>query len=87
MRARDYSSGQWIDATTATYLVGSDLSHCAMNEVRRDAQGSVLAKSYDRCLPSIVAFASRDAAEKYQKQNGGQIASFEKLTVDSRAAQ
>lgn len=77
--ATDFSTGHWIDATKAVYVVGSDAPGCAMAETRRDAQGCCMMKDYDRCLPSTLAFAAREAAAGFQRQHGGTIQTWQEL--------
>jgi hypothetical protein len=82
MQATDYITGKWLDAKLATFVSGSDVSHCASKEVRRDAQGCCLVKGYDRCLPSLIAFQSQDEASKFLKEHGGAMVSFEKIAAN-----
>jgi len=79
LTATDFSTGQWIDATKAVYVSGSDVSHCAMNETRRDAYGCCYFKGYDRCEPSLIAFASKEQAESFLKQHGGKLLGYDNL--------
>jgi hypothetical protein len=71
LEATDYASDRWIEATKAMYVSGSDVSHCGTEEARRDAYGCCAIKDYDRCLPSLMAFATLDATQAFQKQHGG----------------
>ena len=80
LAAQDYATGRWIDATRAVYVSGSAVAHCAAIETRRDAYGCCAFKAFDRCLPSLVAFESRDAAVAFQKQQGGELTDFAKLS-------
>lgn len=75
--ATDLSSGRFIAADTAYYVEGGDISHCTMHAtpVVRQPQG-VSVRDYDRCLPSLVAFGSREDAENYQKQHGGEVLDY-----------
>lgn len=81
LSAADYASGQWIDASNAVYVSGSDVSHCAPLGAVRDMQGCCAIKNYDRCLPSLIAFRDRTAAQGFQKQHGGELLAFEQLTA------
>jgi hypothetical protein len=84
--ATDFATGHWIDATKATYVSGSDARGCAMPATRRDAQGCCMYVAYDRCLPSVVAFADRAAAVEFQKQHGGDVQTFAELSTEKPAA-
>jgi nitrous oxide reductase accessory protein NosL len=84
--ATDFATGQWMDATKATFVSDSDVKGCAMPSARRDAQGCCLYVAYDRCLPSLVAFADRAAAVEFQKQHGGNLVTFAELRANKAAA-
>jgi len=53
-----------------------------MKETRRDAYGCCFYKGFDRCEPSLIAFASNEEVEKFKKQHGGEFLMFEKLTTN-----
>lgn len=72
--ATDYATGKSVAVAAAVFVVGSDVSHCAAPEVRRDAQGCCMFKAYDRCQPSTIAFGDRAEAETFLKQHGGKLA-------------
>lgn len=81
LEATDFATGYWLDATRAVFVSGSDMRPCAMPESRRDAQGCCMYLQYDRCLPSLVAFADKPAAVEFQKQHGGEIVALDKLAA------
>jgi len=75
--ATDMTSGAFIAAETAYYVEGGDIEYCTMHStpIQREPQG-VSVRDYDRCLPSLVAFSSKQEAEAYQKQHGGRVFDF-----------
>lgn len=79
IQATDVITGKRVDAANAVYVEGSDVSHCAANEARRDAYGCCFFKGYDRCEPSVIAFDSNEAAERFQTQHGGRVLTFQEL--------
>jgi nitrous oxide reductase accessory protein NosL len=85
LEATDFATGHWIDATKATFVSGSDMKGCAMPAARRDAQGCCMYVAYDRCLPSLVAFADKPAAVEFQKQHGGDVRNFAELSANKSA--
>jgi hypothetical protein len=85
VEATDFATGQWLDATKAVFVSGSDVRPCAEPEPRRDAQGCCLYVAYDRCLPSLVAFADRSAAAEFQRLHGGEVQSFAELSAQKPA--
>ena len=86
LQATDFATGKWIDAKSAVFVSGSDVSGCSAMESRRDAQGCCLMKAYDRCLPSLAAFADRSAAAEFQRRHGGELLAFSELSADPTAS-
>jgi DNA-directed RNA polymerase subunit RPC12/RpoP len=72
-QATDLSSGQLIDAETAIYLEGSDLMQCCASTTMRTDSGMICEMHYDRCMPSLVAFANLQSARTYQQEHGGRL--------------
>ena len=77
MEATDFATGRWLNAADAVYVSDSDVHPCAQMQSMRDPQGCCLLKTYDRCSPSLVAFASKDQAATFQKSHGGQMVGFQ----------
>jgi hypothetical protein len=75
--AVDFSSQKRIVAAEAIYLEGSDIMECCTDIGFRADEGSYQKMEYDRCMPSLLAFARRVDAEMVQQKHGGQIISFE----------
>jgi len=80
MEATDFATGHWVDATHAVYVSDSDVHPCAEMNTMRDPQGCCLMKTYDRCLPSLVAFAAKDDASAFQKTHGGQLVALQEIS-------
>ena len=76
----DHNSGQAIDPNGATFVVGSDVSPCLHADRLVGAEGETSAVQWDRCLPSILAFATRQAAETFHAQHGGRLQSLREAT-------
>ena len=79
LRARDFATGQEIDARSAIYLDGSDVEHCKVHKEEPSPQSCCRVLTYDRCLPSLIAFGSREVAEAFSKEHGGTVRTFEDL--------
>ena len=79
LQATDFASGRWIDASQAVYVSGSDVSHCSMDEAHRDAYGCCYYKSFDRCEPSVLAFASKQEAADFIQQHHGRMIDYADL--------
>jgi len=72
-QATDFSNGKFIAAETAFYLEGSDLMQCCGNTTMRADGGMICEAHYDRCLPSLVAFANLSHARAYRQEHGGRL--------------
>lgn len=72
-QATDFSSGKLISAESAFYLEGSDLMQCCGSTTMRTDGGMICEAHYDRCLPSLVAFANLTNARAYQREHGGRL--------------
>ena len=85
--ATDLDTGEFIAAESAYYVEGGDIEYCTMHStpVERQPQ-SVAVRDFDRCLPSLVAFTSKQEAETYQKQHGGQVLSYEQAMEKVKAS-
>jgi hypothetical protein len=88
MTARDFNSKAPLAAETAFYVDGSDVTPCATAELAKGAGGSeppkdergcCLTKQFDRCLPSLLAFGSKEAADAFSREHGGDVRSFDAL--------
>jgi hypothetical protein len=75
--ATDFGSRRMIPAETAYYDEGGDVQYCTRGHapVERGPEG-ISQRVYDRCLPTLVAFATRDEAEAYRRQHGGRVLTY-----------
>ena len=79
LRARDFATGHEIDAKTAIYVEGSDVEHCMAPKEQPSTQSCCRVLTYDRCLPSLIAFGSPDDAERFVGDHGGTLMKFDDL--------
>jgi len=75
--AVDFTSKKRIRAPEALYLEGSDIMECCSTTGFRSDEGAYQEMDYDRCMPSLLAFARREDAEAVRQKHGGRIISFE----------
>lgn len=72
----DYVSGRTVDLRQAFFVEGSDETPClAHHHPMTDPGGSPMQVCYDRCMPSLIAFASREGAGAFQADHGGTLLS------------
>jgi hypothetical protein len=83
--ATDFNSGRKIAASSAFYDEGGDVQYCTRHtsSVERGTEG-VSQRVYDRCLPTMVAFASRADADAYRQQHGGHVVTYEEALAGLR---
>ncbi len=75
--AVDFTTKKRVGAAEAIYLEGSDIMECCTNTGFRSDAGAYQKMEYDRCMPSLLAFARREDAEMVRQKHGGNILSFE----------
>ena len=77
----EHESGNPLDPNAATFLVGADVSPCTHLDPTMEVgpEHEVYPVRWDRCLPSILAFASPASANAFQRQHGGQLRSLQEL--------
>jgi len=83
--ATDLNTGEPIAADAASYNAGGDVQYCATGEqpVERRPEG-VSVRAFDRCLPTVVAFKTREEAEAYQRQHGGKVLNYAQVMASVR---
>ena len=83
--ATDVNTGEKVPAESATYVEGGDVQYCAHGEhpVAREPNG-VSVREYDRCLPTLVAFKTPQAADAYQHQHGGRVLTYSQALASVR---
>ncbi len=78
VRVTDFETGRAIDPARAYYLSGSDTAPDVRSEASRQPMDPIY-RDWHRCLPSVLAFASREAAARYQSVHGGRIETLGEL--------
>ncbi len=78
----DFYTRQRIDAAVAYYVENSPVHFCSHASVQQDRSGGQHEVAWDRCLPSLIAFSSRQAAEKFRGESGGDIKTYEELLAE-----
>lgn len=90
MTVRDFDTAEALDASSAVYVDGSDVTPCSAMHAStgppRDERGCCMRPVYDRCLPSLLAFSTRDRALAFVREHGGKPTTFGELAA-ARGAQ
>lgn len=79
----DHETGKPLDPEKATFVVGSEVSPCTHTTEQLRTEQEALPVLWDRCLPSILAFASRESADAFRTQHGGQVRSLQQVRAES----
>jgi hypothetical protein len=82
----DHETRRPLDPDTATFVVGSDASPCTHTSEQLRLEEEAVPVHWDRCLPSILAFASTDSAQAFQAEHGGRLRSLQQLRVETATA-
>jgi hypothetical protein len=75
----DFSTGEAIRPEEAWVVQGSDVNPCHAPEARFTADKHPLERHFDRCEPSVLAFASEQAALAFAREHGGAVTRFDAL--------
>jgi len=69
----DFTSGEALAPDAAFYVSGSPVVLCERHEPKLDAEKHVYQPVFDRCEPSVFAFARREQAEEFARSRGGAV--------------
>ncbi len=75
----NYETGSILTPEDAYIVEGSNLNLCMQQHVHMDHDKQASPAGFDRCSPSIFAFAKKDAAERFQRMHGGNVMRFRAL--------
>lgn len=73
VRLSDFNTKQPLDPKTAFLVQGSDINPDMHSQPLVDAEKQPHPVHYDRCTPGILAFQTREQAETFQREHGGEI--------------
>lgn len=76
----DFATMKTLDAKDALFVEDSTVVLCRHDErVQEDRSGVQYALTWDRCLPSLIAFSTREAAVAFQRESGGVVKTYAEL--------
>ena len=81
----DFVTGRVLRPASAFAVKGSDLIPCVHKEAMLDHDGQPAVSLFDRCSPSIIAFADRRQAVRFAAEHGGSVDTFSHLTESSQS--
>jgi hypothetical protein len=77
----DYQTSQKVDPSQAYIVRGSGVTPCLAHGTHLGADGRPMQMEFDRCSPSLLAFATHDSAAAFAQQFGGQVVRADELTL------
>jgi hypothetical protein len=69
----DYASGRPLPLEQAYLIEGSDETPCIRHHPVTDETRTPMHVCYDRCMPSLIAFADEAAARAFMSDHGGAL--------------
>ena len=69
----DYNSGKPLAPDSAYYVEGSRVMLCEHHEGLVDESKRPYEMVFDRCMPSVFAFARQEEADAFASSNGGSV--------------
>ncbi len=78
-RVFDYASGRPLDPQQAVTVIGSEINLCMREQVLMDAPKEASELRFDRCSPSVLAFSTEAAAERFRAEHGGVVKAFDEM--------
>ena len=72
----DYETGHALRPSDAFAVEGSNVIPCVRSHEMLNRDGQPVPMEFDRCSPSIIAFAKRTSAESFAGEHGGRVGSF-----------
>lgn len=76
-----YLTGRPLAPEDAYAVVGSSVNMCSHAQEVVDADKQPAGLLYDRCAPSIIAFASRAEADRFSREHGGEVTPFREVAA------
>jgi len=76
-----FSSGMRLSPNNAYVVKGSDVNMCTTVHKLVDADRRRAALDYDRCAPSLLAFAQESEALQFSQEHGGTVLPFRKVAA------
>jgi hypothetical protein len=82
----DFQNGARFDPADAFFVTGSDTAPDSHTAAVRTWPGTTAHLHWHRCLPSVLAFRSRESAVAFQKGHGGRVVRLDDLGFEGHAA-
>ena len=77
----DYQTGAKLSPNGAFLVRDSEVNMCVRAHSMMDADKQAAPLQYDRCLPGLLAFASKDQAAQFAREHGGEVLPFDTVVA------
>lgn len=74
--ATEFKTHKPIAPEKAVYVWDSSVDHCLMPEKRDWTDRRPMQLVWDRCIPSLIPFETREEAAQFQHENGGTVVDY-----------
>ncbi len=81
----DYVSRQKLDPSAAYFVDGSRVQVCSAPRLKMDEARTPYLRLFDRCNPSLLAFARAEEARAFIAKNGGSLKRLNELMRETAA--
>jgi len=79
LEVSDFRSGTPLRPESAHYVANAPVVLCAQHETPMDEHKQPYVRAFDRCEPSILAFATETDARSFAAQNRGEVARLDQI--------
>ncbi|MFQ5813992.1 MAG: hypothetical protein ACE5I2_12530 [Anaerolineae bacterium] len=87
LEVTDYLSGRPLAAAEAYFVEGSRVEVCSVPRLRVDESRTPYVRLFDRCSPSLLAFAREAEAHGFIRSYGGNLKRLEELIREATSRQ
>ena len=87
LQVTDYASGKRLPAHEAFYVEGSRVEVCSAPRLRVDESRTPYVRLFDRCAPSLLAFAQENEARAFSASYGGSLKRLDQLMREALTAE
>ncbi|MEO8027569.1 MAG: hypothetical protein ABI823_13900 [Bryobacteraceae bacterium] len=77
----DYETSRSLRPADAFAVEGSGVIPCFRPHEMLNRDGQPVPMDFDRCSPSIIAFANRTSAERFASEHGGRVDEFLRIVA------
>lgn len=74
--ATDYATEKPVPVEEAVYVWNSNVEHCVVPQKRDWTDQRPMRLAWDRCIPSLIAFRTKEEASQFQSEHGGTLVSY-----------